>query len=232
MNQIQTNTKRNSKIKIDISQYPVIQNSVSSIILNIGEFEKTTDTCKTLLLKLCQDLLALNICEEHQVSITIKDILKEKIELNKITERWIERCLPEEYKRKYEKKTVTSSLSASKDENHELSTSEDSVSNTNISLRKIFKDDVISENNCQYCRQKEEKIQELIKKNRQKIFKISLQKVEELKRISNTCDVLCTVDFDDNGGLLNIDFKEFEYDKTDVTRNDDFISIEDNLMAK
>lgn len=209
MDQIQTNTKRNYKIKIDISSYPAIQNSVNSILSNIGEFEKTTDTSKTLLSKLCEDLLALNICEEHQVSITIKIILKDKIEFNEITERWIERCLPEKYKRKYVKKTVTSSLSANKDGNHKLWVSENSESNNNISREKLYGNSNF-EKNCLYCRQKDEKIQELIKKNRKKIFKISLQKVEELKRISNTCDVLVYVDFDDNGELQNIDFKEFE----------------------
>ena len=209
MNQIQTNTKRNSKIKIDISQYPAIQKSVSSIILNIGEFEKTTDTCKTLLLKLCQDLLALNICEEHQVSITIKEILKDKINHNKITERWIERCLPQEYKRKYEKKSDTSSLSSNRNPIQEALTSDDFNDNNQVSVREKNKY-VTFYNSCQYCRQKDQQIQELIKKNRQKI---PLKKVEEIVRVSKTCKELCNAEFDIDGWLQNVSSDKFEYDK-------------------
>ena len=66
-------------------------------------------------------------------------------------------------------------------------------------------------NNCQYCRQKDEQIQELIKKNRQKIFKITLQKVEEIVKVSNTCKGFCAEfddEFEDKEWLQNI-YSEF-----------------------
>lgn len=49
-------------------------------------------------------------CERDQVS-TIKEIMKDKIREGKITAKWIEDCLPPEYKRKYTTKSEVSSLS-------------------------------------------------------------------------------------------------------------------------
>jgi len=46
-----------------------------------------------------------------QVSRKIKEILKDKISEGKITAKWIEDCLPPEYKRKYTTKSEVSSLS-------------------------------------------------------------------------------------------------------------------------
>jgi hypothetical protein len=40
-------------------------------------------------------------CEQGQICKRIKEILKDKIQEGKITEKWIEECLPKEYKRKY-----------------------------------------------------------------------------------------------------------------------------------
>lgn len=48
-----------------------------------------------------------------QISRTIKILLKDKIQANKITEKWIEECLPQEYKRQYIK-SEPSSLSKQK----------------------------------------------------------------------------------------------------------------------
>ncbi len=49
-----------------------------------------------------------HICERNQICRRIKDILKDKIKQGHITDKWIEDCLPVEYKRKYTKSEVTS----------------------------------------------------------------------------------------------------------------------------
>lgn len=49
----------------------------------------------------------------HEISIKIKEYLKEEIDQGKITTKWIEECLPDDYKRKYTK-SEASSLSATK----------------------------------------------------------------------------------------------------------------------
>ncbi len=48
------------------------------------------------------------LCERDQISRTIKKILKDKIQEHKITEKWIEECLPQEYKRQYTKSEASS----------------------------------------------------------------------------------------------------------------------------
>ena len=53
-------------------------------------------------------------CEQSQICRKIKEMLKDKITEGKITEKWIEECLPHEYKRKYVKSELTS---LSQDEN-------------------------------------------------------------------------------------------------------------------
>ena len=49
----------------------------------------------------------------HEISIKIKEYLKEEIDQGKITTKWIEECLPDDYKRKYTK-SEASSLSETK----------------------------------------------------------------------------------------------------------------------
>jgi hypothetical protein len=45
---------------------------------------------------------------KSQICRKIKEILQDKIKDGKITEKWIEGCLPQEYKRKYSKSELTS----------------------------------------------------------------------------------------------------------------------------
>jgi len=47
-------------------------------------------------------------CEQGQISKRIKEILKDKIHEGKISGKWIEECLPKEYKRKYIKSELSS----------------------------------------------------------------------------------------------------------------------------
>lgn len=49
-------------------------------------------------------------CEKSEISAKIKEILAEKIKEHKITAKWIEECLPREYKRSYRSKSELSSL--------------------------------------------------------------------------------------------------------------------------
>ena len=49
------------------------------------------------------------ICKQENICQTIKEILKEKIAEGKISERYIESCLPTEYKRKHIRKKIIES---------------------------------------------------------------------------------------------------------------------------
>ena len=46
------------------------------------------------------------LCKQETICQTIKEILKEKISEGKISERYIESCLPTEYKRKHIRKKI------------------------------------------------------------------------------------------------------------------------------
>jgi hypothetical protein len=61
-------------------------------------------SAKNLILELERLLDETQQCEQCQISRKIKEMLKDKINEGKITGKWIEECLPQEYKRKYTKK--------------------------------------------------------------------------------------------------------------------------------
>ena len=72
----------------------------------IAELEALIDQINTnfasargLILELARKLNETKQCELTQLCRRIKEILKNKIREGKITERWIEECLPQEYKR-------------------------------------------------------------------------------------------------------------------------------------
>ena len=68
-----------------------------------------------------------NIVKRNQICRKIKQILKDKITERKITAKWIEKCLPSEYKRKYnnnnnnnnKNKKIKSELSSLSDSKHQ-----------------------------------------------------------------------------------------------------------------
>ncbi|HZA08416.1 MAG TPA: hypothetical protein VE619_11990 [Nitrososphaeraceae archaeon] len=60
--------------------------------------------------------------KRNQICRKIKQILKDKITERKITAKWIEKCLPSEYKRKYndnKNKKIKSELSSLSDSKHQ-----------------------------------------------------------------------------------------------------------------
>jgi polyhydroxyalkanoate synthesis regulator phasin len=63
---------------------------------------------RKLILELARRLDEGHKCERNQICRRIKDILRDKIRQGHITGKWVEDCLPAEYKRKYTKSEVTS----------------------------------------------------------------------------------------------------------------------------
>ena len=57
------------------------------------------------IIELAKRLSESKLYEISTISSIIKEILMDKIKDGKITERYIEKCLPPEYKRKYQKKS-------------------------------------------------------------------------------------------------------------------------------
>lgn len=77
----------------------------------LGQLGKNFIKTKDLIHELARCLDESKQCERDQVSRKIKEILKDEIREAKITAKWIEECLPPEYKRKYPAKSEVTSLS-------------------------------------------------------------------------------------------------------------------------
>lgn len=74
----------------------------------IDQIVTNQTNARKLILELARRLDEGHKCERKQICRRIKDILKDKIKQGHITGKWIEDCLPAEYKRKYIKSEVTS----------------------------------------------------------------------------------------------------------------------------
>lgn len=80
-----------------------IQGIITNLRSTIDQLNSNFMRAKESITELARRLDEDRICETSKVSRLIKYILKDKILEGKITAKWIEECLPEEYKRNYSK---------------------------------------------------------------------------------------------------------------------------------
>jgi hypothetical protein len=85
-----------------------IETIVTKLRLVIDELGRNFTNARNLILELARLLDETQRCEQSQISRKIKQMLKDKINEGKITGKWIEECLPQEYKRKYTKSELSS----------------------------------------------------------------------------------------------------------------------------
>ena len=85
-----------------------IETIATKLRLVIDELGRNFTNAKSLILELARLLDETQRCEQCQISRKIKQMLKDKINEGKITRKWIEECLPQEYKRKYVKSELSS----------------------------------------------------------------------------------------------------------------------------
>ena len=74
----------------------------------IDELDRNFASAKSLILELARLLDETKQCKQSQICTKIKEILADKINEGKITGKWIERCLPQEYRRRYAKSEQSS----------------------------------------------------------------------------------------------------------------------------
>jgi hypothetical protein len=86
----------------------IIEGIIADLRIVIDELDTNFTNAKSLILELARRFDETRRCEQSQICRKIKEILQDKIKDGKITEKWIEGCLPQEYKRKYAKSEVTS----------------------------------------------------------------------------------------------------------------------------
>jgi hypothetical protein len=94
-----------------LSDDQTINGIIVRLKLVVDQLNSNFMKAKDLVHELARHLDESKLCERNQVSRKIKEILKDKIDEGKITEKWIEDCLSPEYKRKYTTKSEVSSLS-------------------------------------------------------------------------------------------------------------------------
>lgn len=78
-----------------------LKNSIDQLYIN-------NNNAKNLILELARLIDETKRCKQSQICRRIKEILQDKINEGKITGKWIEECLPQEYKRRYAKSELTS----------------------------------------------------------------------------------------------------------------------------
>ena len=85
---------------------------IDSVVVNlravIDDLDRIFATAKSLILELARLLDETKQCRQSQICRKIKEMLKDKIHEGKITGKWIERCLPQEYRRRYVKSEQSS----------------------------------------------------------------------------------------------------------------------------
>src|SRR5215472_12603220 len=78
-----------------------IKNIITKLRITVDHIDSPRNYARDLIHELARQLDEKRLCERGRISIKIKEILEDKIHAGKVTERWITKCLPREYKREY-----------------------------------------------------------------------------------------------------------------------------------
>ena len=85
---------------------------INTVVVNlravIDELDRNFASAKSLILELARLLDETKQGKQSQICAKIKEMLADKIKEGKITKKWIERCLPQEYRRRYVKSEQSS----------------------------------------------------------------------------------------------------------------------------
>ena len=105
-----SNRKESLKKVANLKERHKTKELIIDLKIIIDQFAESWKTLREHILELARILDEEKLCKRDKICRAIKDILDDKIKQGKITEKWIEECLPPEYKRKYEKKSEVSAL--------------------------------------------------------------------------------------------------------------------------
>jgi hypothetical protein len=109
INDIDINTDREANYPDEIKE------KIVDLKKCLDKLDKEYDTIRDRISDLATQLDESKLCDTDEISIRINEILKDEIKKGQITKRWIKKCLPPKYKRKYtKKKREVSSLSTKK----------------------------------------------------------------------------------------------------------------------
>jgi hypothetical protein len=80
-----------------------VKSTVRNLRIAVEQMHLGLTKAKELILETARQLDEEHVEEQAKICKKIKEIVKDKIQEGKISEGWIEECLPREYKRKYTK---------------------------------------------------------------------------------------------------------------------------------
>jgi len=199
-----------------------IKGIINDLRLVVDQLGKDFIKAKDLIHELARRLDESKQCERDQVSRKIKEILKDEIREGKITAKWIEDCLPSEYKRKYTTKSEDTSLSKESTKEIEVDAQGNSISEPESA---IFESTETSSEN-QSIPSPSQEIQEadnselmrhlqkstnlnsaeyLLAKSKSEYIVLKEKHETELTNALKSCNKYCCLFFDANGILLKIE---------------------------
>lgn len=113
---ISTHTESNVTFNASngVNPFPfIVQGIVADLRSLIDRIDLNFKQARELVLEIAKRLDESRVCRRDEICRRLKDILEDKIREGKITAKWIEECIPQEYKRRYIKnnKSELSSLS-------------------------------------------------------------------------------------------------------------------------
>ena len=205
-----------------LSEDQTIKGIITDLKLVVDQLSSNFVKAKDLIHELARHLDENKLCERDQVSRKIKEILKDKIREGKITAKWIEDCLPSEYKRKYTTKSEDTSLSKESTKEIEVDAQGNSISEPESA---IFESTETSSEN-QSIPSPSQEIQEadnselmrhlqkstnlnsaeyLLAKSKSEYIVLKEKHETELTNALKNCNKYCCLFFDANGILLKIE---------------------------
>ena len=87
--------------------HPALNGIIADLKILVEKFHFEFTKLREIIQELAKRLDENEICKQETICQAIKEILKEKIADGKISERYIESCLPTEYKRKHLRKKIS-----------------------------------------------------------------------------------------------------------------------------
>jgi len=209
--------------------HPAVNGIITDLKMVVEKFHFEYTKLRDIIQELAKRLDENKICKQEIVCQAIKEILKEKIADGKISERYIESCLPTEYKRKHIRKKIIESeqISVSQNKGTSLIQKDESNNNSNFENRNIepqynynLTKSLSKHHNeefegCSLCKEviaENKELREIAQKNIRFFsgemlnngIKISKNKAKEIEDISKRCKDFIYLLFDIEGNIIGI----------------------------
>ena len=222
--------------------HPFVNGIIADLKMLVENLDLEFTKLREIIQELARRLDENKICKQETICQTIKEILKEKIAEGKISERYIEGCLPTEYKRKHSRKKIieTEICSVSQKSNQGASLIQKDEPNNNSNYMKLENRPIEAQFNnnitktlpklhdaefegCSLCKDvvaENKELREIAEKNIMFLsaerlnngFKISKNKAKEIENVSKRCKDFIYLIFDIGGNIIRIK-ADIEIDK-------------------